>query len=495
MKRISVCLVSVIVCALQLTGAKAQSMSELMDRFAGLESSVMDKVEKYQREVDRRYKELLGKPWRETNGEEARHSPLDEDDPIVPVPFDISKDNPEGKVAADVVLTPKDTLPGHGSSRGTFEGRKGLDDRMLSVMCNGLEISLRCPVDGKVGLAGTEEGEVAAAWEKMAVTPYDNLFRDLSKVKETMCMSDWSFMRMVEKVSQALYGNAPSDAAVLFQSYVMNRFGYLICMGRSEDDRLHLMVSTDMQLIGCPMYDVDGQDFYLFDGTQHKSMNIVRLDMNGERPMHIRMSADELFYPDYSASRRYVSKRYPQIAVSVASDKNKMSHYDDYPLYFSDDDVLTSFYYHAMVPHSREVQDAVYPVLRRAVSGKNELEAVNMLLNFVQTAFTYEFDDVVWGKERYLYADEIWNYNLSDCEDRSMLFSRLVRDVLGLKVALVYWPGHLSCAVRMGSQVNGTYFECNGEKYVSCDPTYIGAGVGAMMDQVSNLPATLIILD
>lgn len=497
MKRIYIGLVSFAAIVMPLTDAGAQNMSELMERFAGLEGQVMEKVEKYQREVDQRYKELLGKPWVETKGEDARRNPLDKETPIVPVPFDPSKDTPQDMIKADsdVILTPKDTPSGQAPQRESFEGRKGLDDRMVSLICNGMEISLRCPADGRVGLSGTSENDVAAAWDKMAKVPYDNLFRDLSRVREAMHMSDWSFWQMVEKLSDALYGSACSDEAVLFQSYVMNRFGYLMCLGRSEDDRLHLMMSADMQLIGCPKYTVEGQDYYLFDGTEHKSMFVVRLDMNGERPMQIRMRSDELFYPDYSVSKRYVSKRYPQIMVVVASDKNRMRHYEDYPLYFSNDDVLTAFYYHAMVPHSQEIRETVYPVLRKAINGKTQLESVNMLLDFVQTAFTYEFDEVVWGKERYLYADEIWNYNLSDCEDRSMLFSRLVRDLLGLKVALVYWPGHLSCAVKMDVSVNGTYFECEGEKFVSCDPTYIGAGAGAMMDQVRNLPASLIMLD
>ena len=74
--------------------------------------------------------------------------------------------------------------------------------------------------------------------------------------------------------------------------------------------------------------------------------------------------------------------------------------------------------------------------MRKAVAGRTELEAVNILLNLVQTAFPYAKDVDAWGMERYFFADELWRYGDGDCEDKSILFSHLVRDILGLPVAL-----------------------------------------------------------
>ena len=34
-----------------------------------------------------------------------------------------------------------------------------------------------------------------------------------------------------------------------------------------------------------------------------------------------------------------------------------------------------------------------------------------------------------------------------NCEDRAILFTRIVRDLLGLKFILIYYPGHLASAV------------------------------------------------
>ncbi len=79
-------------------------------------------------------------------------------------------------------------------------------------------------------------------------------------------------------------------------------------------------------------------------------------------------------------------------------------------------------------------------------------------------------------------------------EDRSILFSRLVRDLLGLDVLLVFYPGHLATAVAFTDNVDGDYVELNGKHYIICDPTYIGAPVGATMPDMDNRTAKVVVL-
>lgn len=106
------------------------------------------------------------------------------------------------------------------------------------------------------------------------------------------------------------------------------------------------------------------------------------------------------------------------------------------------------------------------------------MEAVNKLLNWVQTAFVYEYDDKVWGHDRAFFSEETLYYPYCDCEDRAILFTRLVRDLLGLQTILVYYPGHLACAVCFTDKVAGDYILLDGKRFVITDPTYIGAPVG-----------------
>lgn len=133
--------------------------------------------------------------------------------------------------------------------------------------------------------------------------------------------------------------------------------------------------------------------------------------------------------------------------------------------------------------------------MRKAIQGKSQEEAANLLINFVQTAFVYEYDDKVWGEDRAFFAEETLYYPYCDCEDRSILYTRLIRDLLGLKTALIYYPGHLATAVCFTEEVKGDGLLLNGKRYVICDPTYIGAPIGVTMPQMDNQEAKAILLE
>ena len=96
-------------------------------------------------------------------------------------------------------------------------------------------------------------------------------------------------------------------------------------------------------------------------------------------------------------------------------------------------------------------------------------------------------------KDGLYYPTELY-YPYCDCEDRSILYSRLVRDLLGLDVILVFYPGHLATAVCFNTPVEGDYIELSGKRFTICDPTYIGAPVGMTMPNMDNKTAKVILL-
>ena len=120
---------------------------------------------------------------------------------------------------------------------------------------------------------------------------------------------------------------------------------------------------------------------------------------------------------------------------------------------------------------------------------------MNVLLDWVQTGLVYEYDDKVWGHDRVFFAEESLFYPYADCEDRAVLFSHLVRDLLGLDVALVYYPNHLATAVRFTDNVAGDAMQVGQTRYVVCDPTYIGAPVGMQMPNLDCSKVQCIVLD
>ena len=100
-----------------------------------------------------------------------------------------------------------------------------------------------------------------------------------------------------------------------------------------------------------------------------------------------------------------------------------ISFYKDYP--------QCDFSVYVGAPVSQEVQQTVLPSLQAAIQGKKQSEAANILINFVQTAFDYKTDGDQFGYEKPFFVDELFYYPYSDCEDRAVLYSYLVRTLMG----------------------------------------------------------------
>ena len=56
------------------------------------------------------------------------------------------------------------------------------------------------------------------------------------------------------------------------------------------------------------------------------------------------------------------------------------------------------------------------------------------------------------------------NYRYCDCEDRSILYSFLVKTLLNLPVVGVDYPGHVATAVKFSVDVAGDYVTYKGQK-------------------------------
>ena len=185
--------------------------------------------------------------------------------------------------------------------------------------------------------------------------------------------------------------------------------------------------------------------------------------------------------------RTVEAERFGTMKATVAVDERLINFLNDYPL--SD-----AWNYYSLAGLSDGVKATLYPALRSQLEGKSKKTAALMLLDFVQTGFGYATDQEQFGYERPLFGDESFYYPKNDCEDRSILYSILVRDLLGLDVVLVQWPGHMATAVAFPDEVEGDYFTVNDRRYTVCDPTYIGAPVGETMPQFQGVSAKLLVL-
>lgn len=188
-----------------------------------------------------------------------------------------------------------------------------------------------------------------------------------------------------------------------------------------------------------------------------------------------------------TTKRDFEAEHFSTMKASVSVNKHLMEFFDSYPQ-------SNGYNYFVNASLSSELKEQLYPALRQQLEGKSKKKQVQMLLDFVQTAFEYKTDDEQFGRERSFFGDESFFHPYNDCEDRSILFSILVRELVGLDVVLVVLPGHMATAVQFDTEVPGSYYNVGGKNYTVCDPTYIGAGIGKAMPQFQNTTARFVML-
>jgi len=113
------------------------------------------------------------------------------------------------------------------------------------------------------------------------------------------------------------------------------------------------------------------------------------------------------------------------------------------------------------------------------ISGKKASEAINFMLHFVQNAFVYQQDNEQFSREKVMFAQETLYYDKSDCEDRAVLFSSLIKEFFGINVVGVKYKDHMATALYI--PLEGDSVSVKSKRFVVADPTYVNATLGMSM--------------
>ena len=355
----------------------------------------------------------------------------------------------------------------------------------------GTKYQVRLGDNCRFKLNGVTENNVADAIESLADIKYDNMLFDCLKIRKENKLSDWAYFQTLEALTNEFCGKDTNEATLLM-GYILSQSGYKVRLGR-DNQKLVLLTASQHTIYNKVAYRLDGETFYLLDGSV-ETLSICRASLPNETSVSLMIRAAQKFDMDQSDVRTIKSRDYPDFKVTIHTNKNLLKFYDTYLPSCMNDELMTRWAMYANTPLSDDVKAELYPQLRSQLQGLSKLEGMRRLLNLIQTGLVYEYDENIWGVDRAFFAEETLYYPYCDCEDRSILLSRLVRDILGLKAILIYYPGHLAMAVHFPEEVSGDYILLDGEKYIVCDPTYIAATVGRTMPGMDNNQARVILL-
>ncbi len=502
-------------------GMYAQSMSDAFEQFKQKQSTTFNQFKQdkqaefdtFRKRVNDQYAEFMEKSWQQmqakpavTPQKEPKIEPVVYEEPTpepapqpAPTPAPAPTPTPEPQPAPapeptpqvipikeEIVVVPK-PAPAP-APIAPVQPKEDKTYQTISVSFYGTSVNVRFPESDGFKLAGLKENQLAAAWKQLSDSKYDIVVSSALDARKRLNLCDWGYLQLLQAVTRKQYGK--SDEAVFMQGFLLTQSGYRVRMA-TANNKLYILIASQYDICNMPYYTLDGHKFFSIDCNE-SALKICSASYEKEQSLSLQIRSTQHLSQQITPKRMLTSKK--GLAASVSVNKNLIDFYNNYPSGYLNGDVTTRWAAYANTPLEKNVKDMLYPTLKKNIQNLTEKDAVGLLLNWVQTAFEYEYDDKVWGGDRAFFATETLFYPYCDCEDRSILFSRLVRDLLGLPVVLLYYPGHLATAVAFSNDVNGDYLVCKNTKYTVCDPTYIGAGVGRTMPGMNNQQAKVIVL-
>ena len=408
-----------------------------------------------------------------------------------PAPAPVPAPAPEPKVEEKPILVKKEVIKvpqptPEPEPLAPVEPKEEIPHEKYHVTFYGTKVSVGFPTNETLKLPGLSEKQLAKAWKQLSSEAYDVTLNNVLAVRKKLALCDWGYIEMLQAISEKKYGK--TNEAVFMQAYLLSQSGYKIRLA-TDDEKLYMLIATQQNMFSLPFFIIDNTKFYALN-CKSQELSICKAKFDKEKVVSLQLRQEQKLAAQYTDPRKLTSKY--GVVAQVSVNKNTIDFFNDYPSAYIGNDATTRWAVYANTPLEKVIRETLYPTLKKAVAGLSERDAVNKILNFVQTAFVYEYDDKIWGGDRAFFAAETLHYPYADCEDRSILFSRLVRDVLGLDVVLIYYPGHLATAVAFTQDVHGDYLTHNNRKYIVCDPTYINAPLGRTMPGMNNQEARII---
>lgn len=459
-----------------MTSLHAQSM----DEFKQWKQSVLGDYSDYKDDIDREFARFLEFKWDSFETKEGAKRDTNPKPVIIPK-ISIKKTTPKSITpvkSVPVTLKPIKKKPFPKVIKAVIGEKTSLNflgfQHDFYINLN-KQFFFTSPINQKTILSG---------FNALAKSDYEPLVRDLKSLKNQYQLNDWAYIQLIQKLSLK-YAQNSANSANLMSWFLLVKSGIKARISYAKNE-LYLLSPAKQALYDIDYFTYNKERFYVV--SKHAKIISPLFSYKAEYPKKLDIADFHLKHevvtkPQQQLTRLQFDFKQKRYNINIPYNKNNIDFLASYP------QMDLEYYFQAANNNSTTSQ--FIKQLKPHVKQMNQTEAVNFLLRFVQTAFTYATDGDQFGEENYLFIEETVFYPKSDCEDRSILFAWLVDHILGLDVIGISFPGHVAAAVLL-DKPKGSIVHHNGKQYTLADPTYINASVGMKMPQYKNIKATVI---
>ncbi len=480
-----------------------------VDEFEKYKTQQEQEFQAYKDKFDKEFVEMLNKTWKELgvkvaskNYETPKPEKLPEAPPPPPPPKpDVNNNRPEDKVIGEdievdddiIIDVPAFELPEPKKiekvRRDALYADIPVSTMNVSYFSSTVPISFPQPLNEKIKASDYRSGKIdnkkiAKFWDEISNYDHRELIKYTLDVKQELGLNDWGYVLLVNDISKSIYGSKGNNLVRLMNWFILSKAGYEMKIAYDQNGVYNLF-TVENNVFNQKYYTLDGDKFFPINFNEEKQTPSSIFTYSGKHGAQVRkldLTIDQFpqfiepsFNVEKTLSFDFKGKNYK---IPVTVNKQVVSYFEYYP--------LTDLPVFFTANFSKGTGSSLISALKKTTSEMNELDAVNFLLRMVQKSFQYKTDQDNFDREKYMIPEETLFYPYSDCDDRSILFATLVREVLGMEAVGLRYSRHLAVAVHFNSEVEGDYHMHNGKKFTVADPTYINAPVGLTMTNYKN---------
>ena len=318
--------------------------------------------------------------------------------------------------------------------------------------------------------APVNEKNLIDYYQQLARRDYQTLLQALQQKRQIYALNDWLFYELLRETVDKILEGKEAVQRELTCWFLLSQLEYDTRLTFREQ-RVFLYVYTLDEVFEVPMIEDAGRTYV--------NLSSIRRPEEQQGPLfllHFRPRpggrAFSFYLQQLPALQPRPALRSFEFAygeyvyqVEVEADETIVDIMRRYP-FIAERQYLE-------VPFSASVATSLIPQFRRMLRGKTQREALAFLVAFTRSSFSYKDDKEFFGHSKPMIADEVFHYPFSDCEDRSALFYRLVRELLDLPMIIVAYEDHLTIAVALAGADDeaGDAISFEGRRYIICDPT------------------------
>ncbi|MDR3261384.1 MAG: hypothetical protein LBT78_06065 [Tannerella sp.] len=471
----------VVACCLSLGSLSGQHTDDYRKQFDRFQQQTESRFDTFRDSTNRVYAEYLSRSWEQFGIQAPKPVPKK------PLPVEDTQYIPGEDSVPAVLPIDTVTIPAHQEveTHPVPEAPERTSAPSLRLQYFGTSVEMSRFDGFQISLPAVDEHQVSACWLQLSQQPYRPFIREIVSLKETLNLNDWALYRLLIQVSDAYFPPTQTNAKTVFTVFMLNQIGYRVKIGR-QGGRLLPLIAFRTEVYGKRYISLPDGNYYVFGSDNASVSQVFSYRLNyGSAMAGISLAVTKPFRLDMAPGASEL--RFEGKVYTIAYNRNLIDLYKTFP--------QTELTVYANTPLSSATRRSLEKELLPSLKDKEEDEALTFLLTFVQKAFPYKTDQAQFGYEKYFFVEELFHYPYSDCEDRAVLFAQLVRRFIGLEVVLLDYPDHVATAVKQKKRVEGDYINVNNERYIVCDPTYIGAPVGKAMTRCKEEKARVLALN